>query len=37
MSRNRRRISVYPETVYPVGGGELKTAPAVEATSAPAD
>lgn len=37
MSRNRRRISVYPETVYPVGGGELKTAPAVEAASAPAD
>lgn len=37
MSRNRRRISVYPETVYPVGGGELKTAPAVEASSAPAD
>ena len=36
MSRNRRRISVYPETVYPVGGGKLQTAPAAEAASAPA-
>ena len=36
MSRNRRRISVYPETVYPVGGGQLKTASAAEAASAPA-
>ena len=36
MSRNRRRISVYPETVYPVGGGTIQAAPAVEAVSAPA-
>ena len=36
ISRSRRRISVYPESVYPVGGGELKTAPAAEAVSAPA-
>ena len=36
MSRNRRRISVYPETVYPVGGGSIQAAPAVETASAPA-
>ena len=36
MSRNRRRISVYPETVYPVGGGSLQVAPAAEPVSAPA-
>jgi large subunit ribosomal protein L27 len=35
MSRNRRRISVYPESVYPVGGGKsLLTA---EATAPAAD
>jgi large subunit ribosomal protein L27 len=36
ITRDRRRISVYPETVYPVGGGELQTASAAEAPSAPA-
>ena len=36
MSRNRRRISVYPESVYPIGGGALQAAPAVEPASAPA-
>jgi len=36
MSRNRRRISVYPETVYPVGGGPAQAAPVAEAASAPA-
>ncbi len=34
LSRNKRKISVYPETVYPIGGGEML--PAVEAVSAPA-
>lgn len=34
LSRNKRRISVYPETVYPVGGGEFR--PAAEAASTPA-
>lgn len=34
LSRNRRKISVYPETVYPIGGGEFLTA--TETTSAPA-
>ncbi len=32
VTRNKRRISVYPESVYPVGGGELASpteAPAV--------
>jgi len=34
LSRNKRRISVYPETVYPIGGGEFR--PAAEASSTPA-
>jgi large subunit ribosomal protein L27 len=34
LSRNKRKISVYPETIYPIGGGEML--PAVEAVSAPA-
>ena len=34
LSRNRRRISVYPESMYPVGGGELQ--PAADTASAPA-
>jgi large subunit ribosomal protein L27 len=25
VTRNKRRISVYPESVYPVGGGDLTT------------
>jgi large subunit ribosomal protein L27 len=39
VTRNKRRISVYPESVYPVGGGELITAAtaAGEAASAAAD
>jgi large subunit ribosomal protein L27 len=36
VTRNKRRISVYPESIYPVGGGELKTPAAAEAASAPA-
>ncbi len=34
LSRNRRKISVYPETMYPIGGGEFRTA--AELASAPA-
>ena len=34
VTRNKRRISVYPETVYPIGGGELR--PVAEAASTPA-
>ncbi|MDQ3525796.1 MAG: 50S ribosomal protein L27 [Chloroflexota bacterium] len=34
LSRNKRKISVYPETVYPIGGGAML--PVAEAVSAPA-
>jgi large subunit ribosomal protein L27 len=34
LSRNTRRISVYDEAVYPIGGGEIR--PAAEAVSTPA-
>jgi large subunit ribosomal protein L27 len=34
VTRNKRRISVYPETVYPVGGGKM--AAAAETTETPA-
>lgn len=34
LSRNRRRISVYPETVYPIGGGDLP--PVAEVANTPA-
>jgi large subunit ribosomal protein L27 len=37
ITRNRRRISVYPDSVYPVGGGEQATAPAAETAAAAAD
>ncbi len=35
ISRNKRRISVYPESVYPVGGGTFN--PEVSTTSSAAD
>ena len=34
VTRNKRRISVYPETVYPVGGGKMLIT--TEATETPA-
>ena len=37
ISRNKRRISVYPETIYPVGGGEFRTAAEAVASAPAAD
>jgi large subunit ribosomal protein L27 len=34
VTRNKRRISVYPESVYPVGGGKLATEAEVAAPPA---
>lgn len=37
VTRNKRRISVYPESVYPVGGGEMTTATAETPNTPAAD